>query len=194
MEPTHLETIRAAVLGSYQLDILYPSSSCSKFTGTGVLWRRIEPYGLVFKGLSRRHIRTGRWYLVAFCQCCQSFHTLRVSDIEQVYVREELTTPRPDFDLHAYWREARKQLEKQHPPISLKLHVTANARYSALHGDVNVLKENADGGAIVQVNVESLDDAISYALGLGADATVLEPSQVRVAVAATAHAIAEIYG
>ncbi|GLV53795.1 transcriptional regulator [Dictyobacter sp. S3.2.2.5] len=192
-EPTHLETIRAAVLGSHQLDILYSGSSCSKFAATGVLWRRIEPYGLVFKGLSRRHIRTGRWYLVAFCQCCQSFHMLRVSDIEQVFVREELTVPRPDFNLRAYWREARKQLERRYPPISLKLHVSARGRQSIFHGDIQILKENADGGAIVQVNVESLDDAISYALGLGTAVTVLEPSQVRDAVATAAHAIASIY-
>ncbi|WP_161977946.1 helix-turn-helix transcriptional regulator [Dictyobacter kobayashii] len=192
-EPTHLETVRAAVLGSYQLDILYPGSSCDRFASAGILWRRIEPYGLVFKGLSRRHARIGRWYLVAFCQCCQSFHTFRVIDIEQVYVRTESIVPRPDFDLHAYWREARKQIEKQQPPISLKLRVTANARYSPLHGDVSILKEEPDGSAIVQVNVESLDDAISYALGLGADATVLEPQQVRATVASTAHAIAKMY-
>lgn len=192
-EPTHLETIRAAVLGSYQLDVLYPGTSCQLLPETGMLWRRIEPYGLVFKGLSRRHARTGRWYLVAFCQRCHAFHTLRVSEIEQVHVHEETITPHPNFDLHAYWREARKQLEKVQPPITLKLRVTAVARYSPLHGDVTIIKEEQDGSAVVQVNMESVDDAISYALGLGADATVLDPPQVRSAVASTALAISEMY-
>ncbi|GCE30916.1 transcriptional regulator [Dictyobacter alpinus] len=193
-EPTHLETIRAAVLNSYQLDVLFSDTSCCQVhPGAGMLWRRIEPHGLVFKGLSRRHARVGRWYLVAFCQRCRSFHTLRVSDIEQVYVHEETITPRPNFDLHDYWREARKQLEKLKPPIIFKLHVKAVARYSTLHGDVTILKEEPDGSAIVQVNAESMDDAISYALGLGADATVLDPPHVRMAVAQTAQAITKIY-
>lgn len=191
--PTHLETIRAALLGTYQMDILYPDVHCDMCASTGVVWHHIEPYGLVFKALSRRHVRTGRWYLVAFCSGCQSFCTFRVNDIEQATVCEEAITLRPNFNLAKYWYEVSKQLAKQQPPIALKLHVTASARYGLLHGDVTVLQELSHGSAVVQVNAESLDDAISYALGLGAEATILEPQQVRIAVASTALAITEKY-
>ena len=190
--PTYLETMRAAVLGSRQMDILYPCTTCKDYPGAGVLWRRVEPYGLVFKGLSRRHIRTGRWYLVAYCLPCQSFDVFRVSDIEQLCVREESITPRPNFNLRAYWREARKYLEKQVPPTVLTLRVAASARYG-MPGDVKFVSEEADGSAIMRINLESIEAAISYALGLGADATVISPPQVREAVAATAHAITEMY-
>src|SRR5579883_3507236 len=50
---TYLETIRSAVLDSYHLDMLYPCVSCKD--SPGVRWRHIEPYGLVFRALSRRH-------------------------------------------------------------------------------------------------------------------------------------------
>ncbi|GAC1375443.1 MAG: YafY family protein [Ktedonobacteraceae bacterium] len=190
--PTYLETMRAAVLGSHQMDILYPCTTCKDYPGMGVLWRRVEPYGLVFKGLSRRHIRTGRWYLVAYCLACQAFDVFRVSDIEQLCVRAEPITPRPNFNLRAYWREARKYLEKQIPPIALTLRVSPSARYG-MPGDVTFISEERDGSALMRVNLESIETAISYALSLGADAMVLSPPQVREAVATMAHAIAEMY-
>lgn len=190
--PSFLETIRSAVLNAYQLDILYPGTLCQEMTRTGASWLRIEPYGLVFKGLSRRHMRTGRWYLVAFCLQCQSFHTFRVSEIEQIYVRQEQVTPRPNFNLHTYWREARKRLEQQISPTALTLRVSPAARYGLI-GDLRIVSEEPDGYAIIKVQVESTEDAISYALALGADATVLDPPQVRNAVANTAHAITTMY-
>jgi len=190
--PTFLETMRAAVLGSHQMDILYPCSTCNDYPGAGVLWRRVEPYGLVFKGVSRRHIRTGHWYLVAYCLACQTFHAFRVSEIEQLCVRKEAITLRPHFNLRAYWREARKYLEKQAPPTALLLRVSPAARYG-MPGDVKLIHEEQDGSALMCVNIESIDAAISYALGLGADATVISPPQVRDAVAATAQAITEMY-
>ena len=190
--PSYLETIRAAVLNAVQLDILYPSTLCQHPAESGLCWLRIEPYGLVFKGLNRRHIRTGRWYLVGFCVQCQSFHPFRVSEIEQLHLRQEPVIPRPNFNLRAYWRETRKMLEKQTPPTVLTLCVSPSARYG-LTGDFSIVSEQNDGSVIVKVQVESIDDAIAYVLSLGADATILDPPQVRKAVAAAAHAIAAIY-
>ncbi len=191
---TYLETIRAAVLEQRQLEILYPANSCPGHTHEeGMLWRRVEPYGLVLKGIPRRHVRTGVWYLVAFCHACQSFNTFRVAYIEQLHVCEEHITPRPDFNLQAYWLEERDQLEKQQQPETLLLRVSPSVR-SGLKGNSKVLREEPDGSVIAQVELESLDDAISYALGLGAGATILSPDNVREAVAATAHAITEMYG
>ncbi|MBV9710019.1 MAG: YafY family transcriptional regulator [Ktedonobacteraceae bacterium] len=179
--PPYLETLRSAVFGAYQLDILYPDSG---------QWRHIEPYGLVFKGVSRRHVRAGIWYLVAYCLTYQRFVTFRVSYIEGVRVRSESITFRPDFDLQAYWQEERKHLEEQ--PYTLKLKISPPARYR-LKGNFTLVKEKPDGSVIVRVEVESLDEAVSYVLGLGADATVLAPGQVRDAVAHAAQAIAEMY-
>jgi predicted DNA-binding transcriptional regulator YafY len=155
-------------------------------------WRRVDPYGLVFKMRSRRHIRTGVWYLVAYSHTCQEFRTFRVGHIEKLKVRQERIKAQKNFDLRAYWRKARRDLEEQAQPLTLMLRVTPSAR-QGLGGSYSILKEEADGSAIVSVDLESVDAAISYALGLGADATVLSPANVREAVAATAQAIAEMY-
>ncbi len=128
--PPYLETLRSAVLGAYQLDILYPSSN---------QWRHIEPYGLVFRGVSRRHARAGIWYLVAYCLTYQRFATFRVSYIADVKIHKEPTTFRPDFDLQAYWQEERKHLEEQ--PYTLKLKIRPPARYR-LQGNLHSSKKS----------------------------------------------------
>jgi predicted DNA-binding transcriptional regulator YafY len=186
-----LETIRSSVLEAYRLDILYPYDS-SHSDSPLAQWRSVEPYGLVFKGLSRRHVRTGVWYLVAYCLTYRRFVTFRVSYIEDVKVREERITFNPDFDLEVYWREARKHIEELQHPYTLKLRVRPPARYG-LKGNFTLVKEKADGSVIVHVEVESLEEAVSYVLALGADATVICPRQVRDAVVATAQAIAVMY-
>ncbi|WP_161975865.1 helix-turn-helix transcriptional regulator [Tengunoibacter tsumagoiensis] len=189
---THLETLRTAVLGANQLEILYPYHACTETSPGAIIWRRVEPYGLVFQSISRRYARTGRWYLVAFCLGCQAFHTFRVGYIEQVYVRSEEVTPRPNFNLRAYWCEACKQLERTRPPLNLVLRVSPAARYG-LKGNTMVLKEEHDGSVIVRVETESSEEAVAYALSLGPDAIVVSPEQIREAVAANAQAIVDMY-
>lgn len=190
MPTTFLETIRSAVLGTRQLEILYPYQSSHH--GRGVQWQRVEPYGLVFKGLSRRHVRTGIWYLVAYSPTNQAFNTFRVSHIEKLKVCEEQITARPEFNLRAYWRKTCKHLEELQPPCELLLHITPSARHR-LGGNCTILSEEPDGSVMVNVAVESIEAAISYVLSLGTDANVISPVHVRTAVATAAQAMAKMY-
>lgn len=182
-----LETIRSALWGAQQLDILYPSTHSAPSE-----WRRVDPYGIVYKGVSRRHVRTGIWYLVAYDHRCRSFNAFRVSFIEDVKVRDEKVIIRPEFDLHAYWEGMRGQLEPPLPALTLKLRVNVGAR-AALRGEYSVLREDPDGTLIVRVSQESVESAVVYTLALGANAVVLCPAKVREAVARAAHNIAALY-
>jgi predicted DNA-binding transcriptional regulator YafY len=187
---TYLETIRSAVLDSYHLDLLYPCVSCKD--KPGVRWRHVEPYGLVFKALSRRHVRTGVWYLVAFCHTCQLFQTFRVGYIQNLRVRKEHIRAQPNFDLQSYWEEERRFLDVHKQSITLLLRITPQARYN-LRGEHIVLQEERDGSALIQAELESVEAAAFYTLSLGTGATVISPEEVRQAVAAAAHAIAAMY-
>src|SRR5579883_2605745 len=183
-----LESIRLAVLGENRLEILYPADDLP-----GVQWLRVDPYGLVYRGLSRRRVRTGIWYLVAYCHNCRSFCAFRVGYIEDLKVLPDRAAIQPDFDLRSYWQQARQHLEEQTHPFTLILRVQPAARPS-LSGDTAILQEEPDGTLIVQVTVDSLEAAISYVLALGTGATVLSPDNVREAVAEAARSIAEMYG
>lgn len=174
-----LETVREAVWAGEQLDLCYPRSD-----NDGAEWRRVEPHGLVCKA--------GVWYLVAYCQLRQDFRIFRVDRIEDLTVRDEETAPRPDFDLEAYWEERRQAFQEQIAPFTLTLRVTPRGR-TWLYDHYCILREEADGAAMVQVKLGSSNDALSYALSLGAEATVLDPPELREAIRTQAQAIASLY-
>ena len=187
---TYLEIIRSAVLNAYQLDILYPCIACEN--APGIRWRRVEPYGLVFKALSRRHLRTGVWYMVAFCHTCQLYQTFRLSYIEDLRIREEPIATRRSFDLHSYWQKARVLLDEPERALPLILRISSST-LSLVTGDYVVLNEDTNGNAVIQANLPSEEAAVSYVLSLGPGAIVMSPPQVRAAVLAAAQAITEIY-
>ncbi len=174
----HLETLRTAVWNARRLDVLYPRSD-----GHGTAWRRVEPYGLACKA--------GTWYLVGYCHMRRDFRTFRVSRIVDLLVRDEAVKPRPDFDLHAYWAESRQRFEQQTKPLALTLRLGPDARSRAWDG--YTVREEADGSAVARVDTESVESAVSYALSLGATVVVLDPPEVRVAVATAVREMAALY-
>ena len=186
----YLERIRTAVMEQQQLEILYPSGGAGG--STRPQWRRVEPYGLVYKGLLYRHIRTGIWYLVAFSLACQAFRTFRISAIEDLRVCDEKISIHPNFDLSSYWQEARRQLEEQTRRFALLLRVAPSTRPRLLN-DYLLQREESDGSLVVRVWTESLEEAIAYVLSLGSKAVVLGPPEVREGVAQAAREIADRY-
>ncbi len=175
----HLETVRAAVWGARQLDLLYPRSD-----SPGLQWRRVEPHGLVCKA--------GMWYLVAYCQMRRDFRTFRVGRIEELQVREEAVRPRPGFDLQTYWDESRRRFEELTKPLTLTLRVTP-AALRRLHSSGEALSQDPDDETVIAIDAESTQAAVDYALTLGPDAVILAPPEVRASVAARARAIAALY-
>lgn len=175
----HLETVRSAVWGARQLDLLYPRSGAA-----GLEWRRVEPHGLVCKA--------GVWYLVAYCRKRRDFRTFRVDRVKGVEVREETTVPRPDFDLETYWERARRNFEQQSLPFALTLEVSA-AALPGIHHEGRILELRPDGSAVVLVNLESAAAAVSYALSIGPGAMVLDPPEVAEGVREAARAIMHVY-
>jgi predicted DNA-binding transcriptional regulator YafY len=166
--PVHLETVRAAVWGARQIDMLYPRSQ-----GTGDQWRRAEPHGLVCKA--------GVWYLVAYCHIRKGFRTFRIDRIKDVRIREETTTPRPGFNLEEYWEESRRQFERQVNPFTLTLSVSQSA-LRRIGSSGEIVRDEADGRVVVSVELPSQEEAVSYALSFGSDAQVIDPPEVRAAV------------
>jgi predicted DNA-binding transcriptional regulator YafY len=184
----YLETIRSALWASTLLEIQYPIAD----RRAGAYWLRVEPYGLVYKGISLPHVRTGVWFLVAFCLRCRAFCTFRVRAIEDVKLSDQPIALRPAFDLHAYWEDAREQLDARDPPFALTLHISSAAR-SRVHGNFTILREEPSGSATIQAHLDSSEDAVAYALALGTEARVIGPPEVGEAVAARARAVAQMY-
>lgn len=175
IETPYLDVLRQAVWGGFKVDLHYPSS-------TTATWRLVDPLGLVCKA--------GYWYLVAYCFLRADFRTFRLSRILDLVVRDEKVDPRPGFDLHAYWDEARDRFEAISNPYALTLSVPRDAldRFA----DARVLSD--DGATVVlRLTVESLKHAIGAVLSLGPDAEALDPPELRAAVVSAIQAMGARY-
>ncbi len=175
----HLDAIRAAVWTAKQIDLFYPRSGTP-----GLEWRRVEPHGLVCKA--------GVWYLVAYCQARQDFRTFRVDRVRAVTLTDDITTPRPGFDLQTYWVESRRRFEGSVMSFAFTLLVLHGVRQH-LRGDAALLEERPDGSVVVRIHLESEDAAVRYALWLGAGATVIDPPEVARRVLDAARRITLVY-
>ena len=59
--------------------------------------------------------------------------------------------------------------------------------------NVAILAEEPDGSARISITFDTLNEAVAYALSLGAEAIVLDPPEVRDAVLVTAQALTQRY-
>ncbi|MBC2874140.1 MULTISPECIES: helix-turn-helix transcriptional regulator [Streptomyces] len=167
----------------------------------GEVRRELHPLGLVLKG--------GIWYLVARAVTAEGAddaetHTPRTYRVSRVLAVEPLPGrfERPaGFDLAAVWTETSRRLEGMRYQGEARLRVSPGvlrllpAKFGAAgsRAAAEAGAADADGWAEVTLPVESLPVAVCDLLGLGAEAEVLAPPELRAAVAAAATALAARY-
>lgn len=158
--------------------------------GDGAATERLaDPLGLVAKGRL--------WYLVAAVD--QEVRTYRVGRIRAAVALDEPATRPPDFDLAAYWEASSRDFLAQLPryPVVARAAPALVARLSS--GDRRVdhaaLGPPDDAGWVpLALQLETLESACEYLLGLGPAIEVLAPPELRALVAAQVRALARLYG
>lgn len=146
--------------------------------------RELDPLGLV--------VKAGVWYLVARPAGGEDIRTYRVARL----VAAEPTDhefPRPaDFDLVDWWARASARFENSLLRERVRLRVSPQAlrvlrgitdQDAATDAIANAGPPDADGWREVELDVESQVVAASQLSGLGAGVEVLEPPELRAALA-----------
>lgn len=148
--------------------------------------RTLEPYGLVAKA--------NLWYLVAR-KPEHEMRTYRVSRFSNVALTGAQFERDQAFDLAVYWETARVQFEQAsfsvNPPypVLLRVHDDSLWYFPAYMNGRYEIAETAAGWTTVRVQFDSLLDARTRVLGLGAAARVVEPDALRTAVLEAAQAL-----
>jgi predicted DNA-binding transcriptional regulator YafY len=131
--------------------------------------RRVDPYGLV-------HM-IGRWYAPGYCHLRADLRLFRLDRIREITVLDESFARPIDFDPLAFVQEALAVA----PNV---WHVEAVIRASL--GNVREVVppheatlEAIDDGVVIRLNVEVLDAAARYLIGLGWPFCVRQPSELR---------------
>jgi predicted DNA-binding transcriptional regulator YafY len=153
--------------------------------------RRVDPLGLVLKN--------GVWYLVG--RIGEDIRTYRVARISDLTVLDETFARPPGFDLQAHWRASADDFEdtlyRDHATVRLSpLGLQRASRLSRARARAvteTAAPPDAHGWREVRLPIESLREGIGVLCMLGAEAEVLEPPELRAAMADVAMKMGLIY-
>jgi predicted DNA-binding transcriptional regulator YafY len=154
------------------------------FDGGGPSERTVDPLGLVAKG--------SVWYLVAGVE--GQVRTYRASRIHDVEILGDAAA-RPDgFDLAEFWGRSRQEFERKLPTFLAVVRLGPAALGKIKAGwwrYARILEESEpdlDGWATCTLRTDGIEVARDVVLGLGAEADVVDPAELRAAVLAAARA------
>jgi len=167
------ERLKTALIGRRALEIVYCSSS-------GETNRRvILPLKLIFKDKS--------WYLQAYCRMAQDYRLFKVNRVVELTLLEERFLDPPD-EIPPI--EAAQTTTPSYTQIRLRFSPAVAFRvYDEF--DCSFVEKEPDGSLIVSARFPQDGWVIGYLHSFGAEVEILEPAELRLAVAAHAKAIWE---
>ncbi len=149
--------------------------------------REIDPYSLLYSA--------GNWYMVGFSHERDATRIFRLSRIEgriTFKTRAEHDFPAPqDFDLSRYRDRAPWQLEGAEQTATIALTPTIAWWVEQMFGAYGTTAIGADGAGVYTTTFSNRRELASWILGLGAEAQVLEPAELREAVVAALELVGE---
>ena len=197
-ETPHLAAVAGAVWEQRAIQVRYLRAGRA-----GERQRRLEPLGVVLKA--------GVWYLVARVvdvgvgadTTLDQVRVYRISRILELETLDERFERPAAFELASYWQtwSARYEASIYRSEAVVRLGPRGVAMLPYLLGAVETRAAHASasppdeqGWVTVTLPIESVQHAHAAFLKLGAEAEVLAPPELRVQLAATAQALARIYG
>lgn len=179
-----LETLAAAAWAERTVAIRYDR-------GDRVVERVIEPLGIVLKA--------GVWYLMA--RTDGQLRTYRVARVSEARMTESRFDRPAGFDLAEAWAESIAAYQASLTRIDVTLRAARDRveritrSFGSLVAEVGVADDPADPSAVLlQLRLESLEDATADLLRFGGGVEVVSPVELRAAVIERARGVLERYG
>lgn len=166
-EARHLATVRGALGARRKLVLAYRAGAADAATT-----RTVAPYGLLHA--------SSAWYLVAHCDRAGALRFFRIDRVESVALDAATFEPPADFALDRVAPGGRAFAAASPGAVTVR-YGPAIARWVA---EREGREPDADGALEVTHPLADVDWAVRHVLQYGPDAEVLDPPQVRDAVAA----------
>jgi predicted DNA-binding transcriptional regulator YafY len=187
----HLSAVADAVWEQRRIEILY-----RRWRAPTDVTRRLDPHGIVLKA--------GKWYLVgrSHGRGHGGMRTYRVSQILDLTVLPERFERAEDFDLAAYWAEGITEFRAglYQGEATIRLSPAGRDRLAVLYNAdtvraVSATASQPDGAGWITatVSIESVENAETEFLRLGADIEILAPRELRSRLSAVARSLATLY-
>jgi predicted DNA-binding transcriptional regulator YafY len=183
----HLAALSRAVWDEERVEIRYEKRD-------GEVRRALDPLGLVLKA--------GVWYLVALSGRTRSVRTFRVSRVQSVRLLDEPAVRPEEFDLAEQWAASSTAFVETWPTMEVRARVRADHIWHLRHvlppgaaqaAIAGAAEPDDDGWREVTMRMESVGMARHELLRFGGDLEVLEPTELREAMAAAADELVARY-
>jgi predicted DNA-binding transcriptional regulator YafY len=159
--------LQKAVFEDYRIQVVYEN-----FNGE-VAERLLEPYSLVAKA--------AQWYLIA--KRDQAFRLYRITRIRRVLIQNSHFVREDGFDLIQFWQEHLKEFRDSIAEYSFTLRIHPERLgfvQSLMSGHFQITGTDPQNGwKTLRFQVESLDLAKMLVFGLGNQAAIVDPPELR---------------
>jgi len=145
----------------------------------------VDPLGLVLK--------SGAWYLVAQPVGRDAPLIFRAPRIATAKVLADRTLAPDGVDLASFWESQSRAYEGTFESVLVTVRLPLNLHWRVSAQQVGSEGPKGSGMVVVDLDVEGIDDAVSYLLQLGGDLEVLGPAEVRGAVSRQVARLADLY-
>jgi predicted DNA-binding transcriptional regulator YafY len=149
--------------------------------------REVDPYSLMYTA--------GNWYLVGYSHEREAMRVFRLSRIDgriTFRTRAEHDFPPPrDFDLSPYRDRAPWQLADPHATATVALSPKIAWWVEQMFGGVGEVRTNPDGSALFTTGFGSRRELLTWIMGMGPEAEVVDPPELRAAVIGALERIAD---
>ncbi len=177
----HISQISNATAAMRCVQIQYRAASTGKVTA-----RTVDPYQV--------WAMNGAFYLIGLCHLRGSVRTFAIDRIASLNVLNDTFVYPKDFSLEAYIRDAFRVMRGD--PKTIKVHFAPEVAYIVReriwHTSQQILDQK-DGSLIITVDVPITYEIISWILGFGSSAEVLEPRELRQRILEELRAAARSY-
>ncbi len=149
--------------------------------------REVDPYSLLYKG--------GNWYVVGYSHERDDIRNFRLSRIEgritfKTRAEHDFSMP-ADFDLAPYRERAEWQLQDTQGEATIELSSTIAWWVEQMFGAHGATTTHADGSATFTTSYGSREELLAFVLGLGVEATIAQPAELREEMISTLERIRE---
>jgi predicted DNA-binding transcriptional regulator YafY len=176
-----ISQINEAVVKGCVIEMHYYSMSSGRETT-----RKVEPYRIWFFN--------GTLYLIGWCHIHDDARMFVLDRIRLLHVTDERFIPPDDFDLDEYMQDAFGAIRTDAEKVVIKFDSSLEQyiKENLWHPSQTIQKDR-DGSILMTMEVGGLREVMSWILGFGRQAEVLEPAHLRQAVSEELTATADKY-
>ena len=175
-----IKQINEAVVQCRVVEMRYYSLSSKRETT-----RKVDPYKVWFFN--------GTLYLIGWCHVHDDIRMFVLDRIRLLHVSDQGFIPPDDFDLEEYMRDAFGVIRTDAEKVTIKFDPSLERYLKENIWHPSQVFKHKDGSLIMSMEVGGLREVVSWVMGFGRQAEVLEPSHLRLAVAEEHKVSAEQY-